>query len=84
MVSTYCKYGVNCANSRFNNAGVAGEGSREGYEASEDPSKFSQQLLKSEYSEWSRILETNVTGLYVSLPAIQLIVVHLCGFPTLA
>lgn len=51
---------------RINNAGVAGEGSREGYEATEDPEKFSQQLLKSEFSEWDNILTTNLTGQYVS------------------
>ncbi len=60
---------------RINNAGVAGEGSREGYEAIEDPVKFSQQLLKSEYREWLRIYETNVISYYVrftrsSLPSL--------------
>lgn len=51
---------------RLNNAGVAGEGSREGYEQIEDADKFSQQLLRSEFSEWDTILKTNVTAQYVS------------------
>jgi len=55
------------ADSRFNNAGIAGEGSREGYEKSDDVEKFSQQLLKSEFKEWDDILRTNVTAHYVSL-----------------
>lgn len=48
----------------FNNAGVAGEGSREGYGQSEDVEKYSQQLLRSEFSEWDHILKTNVTSHY--------------------
>jgi len=54
------------ADGRFNNAGIAGEGSREGYEKSDDVEKFSQQLLKSEFKEWDDILRTNVTAHYVS------------------
>jgi NAD(P)-dependent dehydrogenase (short-subunit alcohol dehydrogenase family) len=50
---------------RFNNAGIAGEGSREGYEKSEDVEKYSQQLLRSEFKEWDDILRTNVTSHYV-------------------
>lgn len=50
---------------RFNNAGIAGEGSREGYEKSDDVDKFSQQLLRSEFKEWDDILRTNVTAHYV-------------------
>lgn len=69
IVSEVEKQAPDGINVLFNNAGVAGEGSREGYEASEDASKFSQQLLKSEFSEWSRILETNVTGLYFTSAA---------------
>lgn len=53
---------------RFNNAGIAGEGSREGYEKSEDVEKYSQQLLKSEFKEWDDILRTNVTSHYVRFP----------------
>jgi NAD(P)-dependent dehydrogenase (short-subunit alcohol dehydrogenase family) len=55
------------ADGRFNNAGIAGEGSREGYEKSDDVEKFSQQLLKSEFKEWDDILRTNVTAHYVRL-----------------
>jgi hypothetical protein len=55
------------ADDRFNNAGIAGEGSREGYEKSDDVEKFSQQLLKSEFKEWDDILRTNVTAHYVRL-----------------
>lgn len=51
---------------RLNNAGIAGEGSREGYEASEDADKFKAQLWKSEFSEWSDIYQTNVISYYVS------------------
>jgi len=59
----------NGINVLFNNAGVAGEGSREGYEASDDPEKFSQQLLKSEFSEWETILKTNVIAQYFTAAA---------------
>lgn len=54
---------------RINNAGVAGEGSREGYEDvdASDPEAFSKQLLKSEFSEWARLYETNVIAYYVSV-----------------
>jgi hypothetical protein len=52
---------------RVNNAGIAGEGSREGYEGSEDPEKFSSQLLKSDVSEWQDIYRTNTIAYYVSL-----------------
>jgi NAD(P)-dependent dehydrogenase (short-subunit alcohol dehydrogenase family) len=55
------------ADGRFNNAGIAGEGSREGYEKSDDVEKFSQQLLRSEFKEWDDILRTNVTAHYVRL-----------------
>ncbi|ORY28611.1 hypothetical protein BCR39DRAFT_534374 [Naematelia encephala] len=48
----------------LNNAGIAGEGSREGYEPSEDAEKFSKQLLKSEFQEWQDIYQTNVTAYY--------------------
>ncbi|KAL7423551.1 hypothetical protein Q5752_001131 [Cryptotrichosporon argae] len=48
----------------FNNAGIAGEGSREGYEGTDDPHKFSQQLLQSEFKEWNDILNTNVVSYY--------------------
>jgi len=54
------------ANTRFNNAGIAGEGSREGYEKIDDVEKYSQQLLRSEFKEWDDILRTNVTAHYVS------------------
>lgn len=80
---------------RFNNAGIAGEGSREGYEKSEDVEKYSQQLLRSEFKEWDDILRTNVTSHYVRListlacwicSALQtwaeLILVHRCLLPT--
>jgi hypothetical protein len=50
----------------FNNAGVAGEGSREGYELTEDAEKFEEQLWKSSEEEWARILNVNVIGYYVS------------------
>jgi NAD(P)-dependent dehydrogenase (short-subunit alcohol dehydrogenase family) len=50
----------------FNNAGVAGEGSREGYEPTEDAEKFKEQLWKSSEEEWARILNVNVIGYYVS------------------
>jgi hypothetical protein len=50
---------------RVNNAGIAGEGSREGYEPSEDPEAFSAQLLKSEFKEWADIYQTNVIAYYV-------------------
>lgn len=52
---------------RLNNAGIAGEGSREGYEDTpkDDPSQFSQQLLKSEFNEWNDILNTNIVSYYV-------------------
>jgi NAD(P)-dependent dehydrogenase (short-subunit alcohol dehydrogenase family) len=53
------------ADDRFNNAGIAGEGSREGYEKSDDVEKYSQQLLRSEFKEWDDILRTNVTAHYV-------------------
>jgi NAD(P)-dependent dehydrogenase (short-subunit alcohol dehydrogenase family) len=56
---------------RFNNAGIAGEGSREGYEKSEDVEKYSQQLLRSEFKEWDDILRTNVTSHYVRLISIR-------------
>jgi hypothetical protein len=38
---------------RFNNAGVAGEGSREGYEDvdSKDPSALSKKMLESSFEE---------------------------------
>jgi len=38
---------------RFNNAGVAGEGSREGWEDvdSKDPNAISKQMLESTYKE---------------------------------
>jgi NAD(P)-dependent dehydrogenase (short-subunit alcohol dehydrogenase family) len=60
----------------FNNAGVAGEASREGWQSgSEDVDALSKQLLKSEFSEWARILETNVTAVYFTsaafLPLLQ-------------
>ncbi|WWD18206.1 hypothetical protein CI109_102656 [Kwoniella shandongensis] len=50
----------------FNNAGIAGEGSREGYEdvKKDDPKQFSQQLLKSEFGEWNDILNTNLVAYY--------------------
>lgn len=71
MVSTSCRFSIAISKSesdgRFNNAGIAGEGSREGYEKSDDVEKFSQQLLKSEFKEWDDILRTNVTAHYVSL-----------------
>lgn len=35
----------------FNNAGVAGEGSREGYEPTDDAEKFKEQLWKSSEEE---------------------------------
>lgn len=50
----------------FNNAGVAGEGSREGYEPTDDAEKFKEQLWKSSEEEWARILNVNVIGYYVS------------------
>jgi hypothetical protein len=59
------------ADLRFNNAGIAGEGSREGYEKSEDVDKYSQQLLRSEFKEWDDILRTNVTAHYVCPPENQ-------------
>jgi len=39
--------------SRFNNAGVAGEGSREGYEDvdSSDPEAMSKKMLESSFEE---------------------------------
>jgi hypothetical protein len=42
---------------RFNNAGIAGEGSREGYESidKKDPEAISAQLWKSETSEWDAV-----------------------------
>jgi NAD(P)-dependent dehydrogenase (short-subunit alcohol dehydrogenase family) len=60
----------------FNNAGVAGEASREGWQSgTEDVNALSKQLLRSEFSEWARILETNVTAVYFTsaafLPLLQ-------------
>lgn len=54
---------------RVNNAGIAGEGSREGYEATptDDAEKFKAQLWKSEFDEWSDIYRTNVIAYYVSV-----------------
>jgi len=76
MVSTSCRFFISVpkpgADSRFNNAGIAGEGSREGYEKSDDVEKFSQQLLRSEFKEWDDILRTNVTAHYVSLHVLSL------------
>jgi hypothetical protein len=42
-----------CGNFRFNNAGVAGEGSREGYEDvdSSDPEAMSKKMLESSFEE---------------------------------
>ncbi|WWC60633.1 uncharacterized protein I303_103207 [Kwoniella dejecticola CBS 10117] len=55
----------------FNNAGIAGEGSREGWEDvnAEDPKAYSEQLLKSEFKEWDDILHTNVAGQYFTAAA---------------
>lgn len=50
----------------MNNAGIAGEGSREGYEITEDAEKVKAQLWKSEFSEWNDIYNTNVVSYYVS------------------
>ncbi|KAJ9117807.1 hypothetical protein QFC20_000087 [Naganishia adeliensis] len=54
-----------------NNAGIAGEGSREGYESIDmkDPDAISAQLWKSEMSEWDAILRTNVTSQYFTAAA---------------
>lgn len=53
----------------MNNAGIAGEGSREGYEAAptDDAEKFKAQLWKSEFDEWSDIYRTNVIAYYVNV-----------------
>jgi len=48
----------------INNAGIAGEGSREGFELSEDPAKMKAQLWKSEFDEWTSIFQTNVASYY--------------------
>ncbi|WWC68335.1 uncharacterized protein I206_102260 [Kwoniella pini CBS 10737] len=55
----------------FNNAGIAGEGSREGWENInyENPKEYSKQLLKSEFKEWDDILHTNVAGQYFTAAA---------------
>ncbi|GHJ83894.1 hypothetical protein NliqN6_0296 [Naganishia liquefaciens] len=54
-----------------NNAGIAGEGSREGYESVDmkDPDAISAQLWKSETAEWDAILRTNVTSQYFTATA---------------
>jgi len=54
-----------------NNAGVAGEDSREGYEDldKKDPNAISQQLWKSEVSDWDHTLRTNVTAQYFTATA---------------
>jgi len=54
-----------------NNAGIAGEGSREGYEATptDDAEKFKAQLWKSEFDEWSDIYRTNVIAYYFTSAA---------------
>lgn len=64
VVKDISSQATNGINVLFNNAGIAGEGSREGYERSEDVEKYSQQLLKSEFKEWDDILRTNVTSHY--------------------
>ncbi|WVR05585.1 hypothetical protein IAU60_002604 [Kwoniella sp. DSM 27419] len=71
LVAEIEKQTPNGINVLFNNAGVAGEGSREGYEDvnKEDPSAFSQQMLKSEFDEWTHILNVNVTGQYFTAAA---------------
>ncbi len=50
-----------------NNAGVAGEGSREGYSDidKKDPNAVAKQMWLSETSEWDHILQTNVRAQYV-------------------
>ncbi|KAJ9103863.1 hypothetical protein QFC21_002325 [Naganishia friedmannii] len=55
----------------FNNAGIAGEGAREGYEAidKKHAEAISAQLWKSETSEWDAILRTNVTSQYFTAAA---------------
>jgi hypothetical protein len=52
----------------FNNAGIAGEESREGYEDVDksDPVALSEQMFKSTPEEWAAILKTNTTAAYVS------------------
>ncbi|WVQ96960.1 hypothetical protein IAU59_004069 [Kwoniella sp. CBS 9459] len=71
LVSEIEKQAPDGINVLFNNAGIAGEGSREGYEDvnKEDAKAFSQQLLKSEFSEWNDILNTNVVGQYFTASA---------------
>ncbi|OCF31856.1 hypothetical protein I317_02964 [Kwoniella heveanensis CBS 569] len=71
LVSEIEKQAPNGINVLFNNAGIAGEGSREGYEDvnKEDAKAYSQQLLKSEFSEWNDILNTNVVGQYFTASA---------------
>ncbi|KAH8088127.1 short chain dehydrogenase/reductase [Filobasidium floriforme] len=55
----------------FNNAGVAGEGSREGWEDvdSKDPNAISKKMLESSYQEWEDILRTNTTAAYFTAAA---------------
>ncbi|WWC88192.1 uncharacterized protein L201_003097 [Kwoniella dendrophila CBS 6074] len=67
-IESQAKDGINVL---FNNAGIAGEGSREGYEDvnKEDAQAFSSQLLKSEFKEWDDILHTNVAGQYFTAAA---------------
>ncbi|WRT65980.1 uncharacterized protein IL334_002931 [Kwoniella shivajii] len=67
-ITSQAKDGINVL---FNNAGIAGEGSREGYSDvnAEDPNAYSQQLLKSEFKEWDDILHTNVAGQYFTAAA---------------
>ncbi|OCF56739.1 hypothetical protein L486_05593 [Kwoniella mangroviensis CBS 10435] len=67
-IESQAKDGINVL---FNNAGIAGEGSREGYEDvnTEDAKAYSSQLLKSEFKEWDDILHTNVAGQYFTAAA---------------
>lgn len=62
-VSKQASGGINIL---VNNAGVAGEGSREGYEKADfsDPESLSKQMLASEFGEWETILKTNVAAAY--------------------
>lgn len=69
IVEEVSKQAPNGINILLNNAGIAGEGSREGYEASEDADKFKAQLWKSEFSEWSDIYQTNVISYYFTSAA---------------
>lgn len=65
---------------RVNNAGIAGEGSREGYEAVDmkDPDAIAAQLWKSETSEWDAVSRSWTQADFVKW-LIQYYTVRFCG-----